>query len=122
MPGSYQPPNVSTFWVRMIIAVKRNSTGRLICFQTSGVADGVGGWREYGIDPSKFSSSLMETCKRLIEKDKLDLNDDQNIDHMTPIKILSHSYNTLLENKNGLIGKCYDRSTVFGRHFRGFCL
>jgi protein phosphatase PTC7 len=76
-----------------------------MAFDSKGVADGVGGWREYGIDPSKFSSSLMETCKRLIEKDKLDLNDDKNINSQTPIKILSHSYNTLLENKNGLIGK-----------------
>ncbi|KAF8767774.1 Protein phosphatase PTC7 like protein [Argiope bruennichi] len=31
-----------------------------------GVADGVGGWRNYGIDPSLFSYTLMETCERLL--------------------------------------------------------
>ena len=40
----------------------------------------------------------METCKRLIEQDKLNLN-DSNIDRTTPIKILSNSYNSLLEKK-----------------------
>lgn len=34
-----------------------------------GVADGVGGWHSYGIDPSKFSFSLMKTCKRIVEQD-----------------------------------------------------
>lgn len=31
-----------------------------------GVADGVGGWREYGIDPSSFSQGLMKACKDLV--------------------------------------------------------
>jgi serine/threonine protein phosphatase PrpC len=34
-----------------------------------GVADGVGGWHSYGIDPSKFSFNLMKTCKRIVEQD-----------------------------------------------------
>lgn len=33
-----------------------------------GVADGVGGWRDIGVDPSKFSSYLMQTCKRIVEQ------------------------------------------------------
>lgn len=33
-----------------------------------GVADGVGGWRNYGIDPSLFSSSLMATCERVVNE------------------------------------------------------
>ena len=28
-----------------------------------GVADGVGGWRKYGIDPSAFSRRLMKECE-----------------------------------------------------------
>jgi len=32
-----------------------------------GVADGVGGWREMGIDPGEFSTRLMSTCQRLLE-------------------------------------------------------
>ena len=35
-----------------------------------GIADGVGGWREIGIDPSKFSSNLMNQCKRVVEQEK----------------------------------------------------
>lgn len=31
-----------------------------------GVADGVGGWRDYGIDASKFSNTLMSKCERFI--------------------------------------------------------
>ncbi|RNA32446.1 phosphatase PTC7 -like protein [Brachionus plicatilis] len=60
-----------------------------------GVADGVGGWHEIGIDPSKFSSSLMRTCKRLVEQ-----NFELNIDNKTPINLLEQSYSTLLESKN----------------------
>jgi len=33
-----------------------------------GVADGVGGWRNYGVDPSLFSSSLMATCQRVVNE------------------------------------------------------
>ena len=31
-----------------------------------GVADGVGGWRAYGVDPGQFSSNLMKCCERLV--------------------------------------------------------
>lgn len=60
-----------------------------------GVADGVGGWHEFGIDPSKFSFNLMKTCKRLIEQ-----GFDLAIDNKTPINLLEQSYKTLLESKN----------------------
>jgi protein phosphatase PTC7 len=56
----------------------------------------------------------METCKRIIEQDKLNLN-DSNINRTTPIKILSNSYNALLENKNGLIGSSTACIIVFHR-------
>ena len=32
-----------------------------------GVADGVGGWRKYGIDPSEFSSRLMKHCADIVK-------------------------------------------------------
>lgn len=63
-----------------------------------GVADGVGGWREYGIDPSLFSSSLMEACRSLIDNKLIDLNPT------TLTELLSRGYNQLLEDKQGLIG------------------
>ena len=32
-----------------------------------GVADGVGGWRQYGVDPGLFSNHLMRSCERLVQ-------------------------------------------------------
>ena len=32
-----------------------------------GVADGVGGWRQYGVDPGLFSNQLMRSCERLVQ-------------------------------------------------------
>lgn len=32
----------------------------------AGVADGVGGWRKYGVDPSQFSSHLMRHCSDIV--------------------------------------------------------
>lgn len=66
-----------------------------------GVADGVGGWHEFGIDPSNFSSNLMKTCKRLVEQ-----NLETQIDNKTPKNLLEQSYKTLIESKNNrlLIG------------------
>jgi protein phosphatase PTC7 len=36
----------------------------------AGVADGVGGWRTYDIDPSDFSSNLMKNCSELVNSGK----------------------------------------------------
>jgi protein phosphatase PTC7 len=33
----------------------------------AGVADGVGGWRKYGIDSSEFSSRLMKNCSEIVK-------------------------------------------------------
>jgi len=33
----------------------------------AGVADGVGGWRQYGVDPAKFSSNLMNNCSEIVK-------------------------------------------------------
>lgn len=33
-----------------------------------GVADGVGSWREYGVDPRDFSRSLMEECENILKE------------------------------------------------------
>ncbi len=76
------------------------SYSKLILFFTnSGVADGVGGWREYGIDPSLFSSSLMEACRSLIDNKLIDLNP------LTLKELLSRGYKQLLEDKQCIIGK-----------------
>ena len=81
------------FWV--------SESGRLLLVSTviSGVADGVGGWREHGIDPSLFSSSLMEACRSLIDNKLIDLNP------LTLKELLSKGYQQLLEDKQCIIGE-----------------
>ncbi|XP_073982119.1 protein phosphatase PTC7 homolog [Rhodnius prolixus] len=61
-----------------------------------GVADGVGGWRQYGIDPGEFSSNLMKTCERLVTCGKFI--------ESQPSSLLARSYNELLENKQPVLG------------------
>lgn len=81
-----------------------------------GVADGVGGWRDIGVDPSKFSSNLMRTCKRIVEQGINPEQGDQSATHKTPIEILTSSYQALLENKNqALVGSSTACIIVFNR-------
>jgi protein phosphatase PTC7 len=81
-----------------------------------GIADGVGGWREMGIDPSKFSSSLMKQCKRLVEQENNIFADSNNVNNKAPLNLLVNSYNALLESKNAdLIGSSTACLIVFNR-------
>ncbi|XP_072443606.1 protein phosphatase PTC7 homolog isoform X1 [Chiloscyllium punctatum] len=61
-----------------------------------GVADGVGGWRDYGVDPSQFSGTLMRTCERLVREGRFVPTN--------PVGILTASYCELLQNKVPLLG------------------
>lgn len=61
-----------------------------------GVADGVGGWRHYGIDPGEFSAFLMRTCERLVTSGRFSGSE--------PAGLLARSYYELLENKQPIIG------------------
>jgi protein phosphatase PTC7 len=63
-----------------------------------GVADGVGGWRTYGVDPSLFPKSLMAACERMV-----------NSGHFTPrdpVDVLSSGYYEVQQEKAPLIGSC----------------
>lgn len=62
----------------------------------AGVADGVGGWRAYGIDPGEFSSYLMRTCERLVQMGHFKLSE--------PGDLLAKSYYELLEHKKPILG------------------
>lgn len=66
-----------------------------VCF--SGVADGVGGWRDYGVDPSQFSGTLMKTCERLVKEGRFVPSN--------PVGVLTTSYYELLQNKVPLLGE-----------------
>eukprot|EP00062_Callorhinchus_milii_P026957 gi/632989689/ref/XP_007883781.1/ PREDICTED: protein phosphatase PTC7 homolog [Callorhinchus milii] len=61
-----------------------------------GVADGVGGWWDYGVDPSQFSTTLMRTCQRLVQEGLFVPSN--------PVAILTTSYNEMLQNKAPLLG------------------
>lgn len=61
-----------------------------------GVADGVGGWRNYGIDPGEFSSFLMKTSERLVHC--------VNFNPQRPVNLLAYSYCELLEQKKPILG------------------
>ncbi|XP_035227400.1 protein phosphatase PTC7 homolog [Stegodyphus dumicola] len=61
-----------------------------------GVADGVGGWRDYGFDPSRFSYSLMETCERLVVTGRFNPR--------SPGNLIANSYYELKENKDQIVG------------------
>lgn len=53
-----------------------------------GVADGVGGWRDHGVDPSVFSRGLMRHCARLVREGKFS---PQN-----PERLIAASYSELI--------------------------
>ncbi|KAK1892682.1 Protein phosphatase PTC7 like [Dissostichus eleginoides] len=63
-----------------------------------GVADGVGGWRDYGVDPSQFSGTLMKTCERLVKEGRFVPSN--------PVGVLTSSYYELLQNKVPLLVQC----------------
>lgn len=61
-----------------------------------GVADGVGGWRQYGIDPGMFSNHLMRSCERLVHAGFFQGN--------LPSKLLEQGFREMQENKQPIIG------------------
>jgi protein phosphatase PTC7 len=73
-----------------------------------GVSDGVGGWRDQGVDPSIFSGTLMKNC--------LDLAKSSKFNVQSPVGLMEDAYNELLTVPD-LIGSAtvctatYDRQT-----------
>nr|CAH8839561.1 unnamed protein product [Trichobilharzia regenti] len=61
-----------------------------------GVADGVGGWRSYGVDPGRFSRAVMKNCERLVNSgrfmpDKLEF-------------LIAQCYEDVLNSKELILG------------------
>jgi protein phosphatase PTC7 len=95
LPKTYSPAQVTKKW----------AFGDDACFMAAhklgdviGVADGVGGWRTYGVDPSLFPSTLMTTCERIVSRG--------HFQPQQPVGVIAASYYELLENKAPLIGSC----------------
>lgn len=63
-----------------------------------GVADGVGGWRNYGVDPGKFSMTLMRSCERMSHAPDFKPN--------RPEILLERAYFDLLDQKCPIVGSC----------------
>lgn len=61
-----------------------------------GVADGVGGWRDYGVDPSRFAASLMHACERVVSEGRFQPD--------CPVGILMAAYRELHNHKQPLWG------------------
>uniref|UniRef100_A0AC35TTB3 Protein phosphatase n=1 Tax=Rhabditophanes sp. KR3021 TaxID=114890 RepID=A0AC35TTB3_9BILA len=58
----------------------------------TGVADGVGGWRKHGVDPSAFSSTLMKLCYEIAESG--------NFDPSRPDLLMEDAFQTLIVSSN----------------------
>ena len=61
------------------------------------VADGVGSWREYGVDPRDFSHKLMEECENVLDEVStrchVDKSEDKQFCRMlSPAELLAKSY------------------------------
>jgi len=61
-----------------------------------GVADGVGGWRQYGIDPGQFSFQLMQSCERLVKSGYFVSNQ--------PARLLAQGFSEMQQCKKPVIG------------------
>jgi hypothetical protein len=76
-----------------------------------GIADGVGGWRCYGIDPSQFSRTLMMVCENLVMSDALS---HENA-FPDPLWLISQSYNHITEMKKPILGSATTCIIAFNR-------
>lgn len=65
------------------------------CGRSVGVADGVGGWSEYGIDSGAFSRALMGSCEESVES---------GIKH--PTQVLSSGFGRLKDDVTGTSTAC----------------
>eukprot|EP00521_Asterionellopsis_glacialis_P014776 CAMPEP_0195298306 /NCGR_PEP_ID=MMETSP0707-20130614/23211_1 /TAXON_ID=33640 /ORGANISM="Asterionellopsis glacialis, Strain CCMP134" /LENGTH=649 /DNA_ID=CAMNT_0040360371 /DNA_START=30 /DNA_END=1979 /DNA_ORIENTATION=+ len=72
---------------------KGNKTREVMYF---GVADGVGSWREYGVDPRDFSHKLMQECSNIIveasDQGPNKIGEDKFRRMITPAEIIGQAY------------------------------
>jgi len=76
-----------------------------------GVADGVGSWREYGVDPREFSHQLMKECENILREASTTLRDFKGDDKfrrlIMPDEVLSQAYERVkVENIIGSSTAC----------------
>jgi len=93
--------HVSRFLVEMYAL---RWTGEWTACWHAGVADGVGGWRTYGVDPSQFPKSLMAACERMVHSGQFT--------PCSPVDVLSSGYQEIQQDKAPLIGRLSLTSSV----------
>lgn len=70
-----------------------------------GVADGVGSWREYDVDPRNFSHKLMQECENILGEVSRKSNDGKKFRRMiSPSEILAQAYERV--KAENIIGSC----------------
>jgi len=64
-----------------------------------GVADGVGSWREYGVDPREFSRTLMQECENILREAETSIRgkniqkgDEKFRRHISPAEVMAQAY------------------------------
>lgn len=64
----------------------------------AGVADGVGSWREYSVDPREFPKTLMQECENILReaatkgKKKVEKGDEKFRRQISPAEVMAQAY------------------------------
>lgn len=113
-PRTYDPKDLATdpelsedayFSTRVHLEDEKNS--KLSDATYFGVADGVGSWRQYGVDPRIFSHKLMEECENvLLEACQRDSSKGKATFRriIPPADIIAEAYERV--KSNDIIGSC----------------
>jgi protein phosphatase PTC7 len=71
---------------------------RMVDAMYLGIADGVGSWREYGVDPKKFSHQLMQECENIVKEasfktgKKVKKGDEKFQRYLSPAELMAQAY------------------------------
>ncbi|OAF64967.1 hypothetical protein A3Q56_07321, partial [Intoshia linei] len=63
-----------------------------------GVADGVGGWKDFGINPAIYPTALMESCHYFVSKEQFNPYD--------PLQLLKSAYSHVNSLEDTIVGSC----------------
>lgn len=86
----------SHFIARVKLADETGAEKRDVIY--AGVADGVGSWREYGVDPRDFSRSLMRECENILREaatqgcKKVEKGDEKFRRQVAPAEVMAQAF------------------------------
>ncbi|KAJ1652568.1 Protein phosphatase 2C 7 [Dispira simplex] len=85
--GDYQPQEATKAGEDALFHAREPTSGRLVF----GVADGVGGWAEEGVDPSLFSRGLLHNVHDRVVQTSPESSSDLN-----PVALINQAYRRIL--------------------------